>query len=280
MPAPTSPPTTEQLGAAWEALADGFDRYTTAQTMPLAGRILDRVDIGPDVRVLDVGAGAGAVAIPAAREGAEVVAVDIAPTMIERLDQRTQQEGLSNVAGRVMDAQALDLDDDSFDVAVSLNGVTMVPDLARALSEMVRVTRPGGRVVVAAFAPPQKAEFIGYFMGALKAAVPGFTGLPMDPPPLPFRLADPTVFVQALTDAGARDVQIDTTTWDMTFESASDYWDAITHSNPIAVQLTADLTTEQVAEVQQVLDGMFRERSDGKPGATLHTEVHIGAATA
>lgn len=279
MSAPMKPPTTDQLRATWDRVADGFDRFVTAQTITLADQLLDRAEIGPGVRVLDVGAGSGALTLPAARKGADVVAVDIAPTMLERLEARIEQEGLSGIEARLGDAQDLDLDDDSFDIAVSLNGVTMVPDLAGALQELARVTRPGGRVIVGAFSPPPDTEFIGWFMRALQVTVQGFT--PPSPDSLPpFRLADPDRFALALTAAGLKDVQVDTAAWEVEFDSAQHLWDMVVHSNPIAVQLTAGLDDDQVSEVQRVLDGMLRERSGGAPSAVLHGATNIGTGIA
>lgn len=275
----TQAPTTEQIRNSWDAIATRFDEFVTPESVVFGEEALRRADLRPGMRFLDVAAGTGALSIPAARQGAQVVATDIAPAMVERLNARAQADGLSNLKGVIMDGEALDLDDDTFDVAASQNGVSLFPDLEAGLSEMVRVTRPGGRVLIVAFGSLPKAEFITFFMGAMQAAIPGFTPLPMDPPPLPFQLADPAAFRRKLVDAGLVDVEVETVTWDMPFESATHFWDLFTSSNPIGAQLTANLTDEQAAAVRQVLDGMLRERSGGEPGAVLRTETNIGLGT-
>src|SRR5690606_27753167 len=142
-------------------------------------------------RVLDVAAGSGALSIPAARRGAQVLATDISQQMITLLQNRARAEGLVNLDARVMDGNAMDLPDNTFDVTVSQNGVSVFPDFVQGLSEMARVTRPGGRVVVVCFGPVQRAEFLTFFMAALTAVAPDFCGLPTNPPPLPFQIADP-----------------------------------------------------------------------------------------
>lgn len=275
----TQLPTAEQIRDAWDAIAPGFDDFVTPQAFRLGEDVLGRIDVRPGMRILDVAAGSGAVAIPAARQGVRVVAVDIAATMIERLRARADAEGLSNLEGRVMDGQALEVEDDSFDAAVSLNGVSLFPDLGGGLAELARVVKPGGRALVGAFGPPSTVEFLGFLIGALQAVVPGFAPPPMDPPPLPFQLADPNRLRRELAGAGLTGVTADVTTWDLHFESATHLWNTFTSGNPVWVRLIADLTQDQRAEVQRVLDGMFRERSGGGPQAQLHAEINIGIGT-
>lgn len=275
----TQAPTMGQLRDAWDALAPGYDDNVTPHNVRLGEQVLQRVDIGPGTRFLDVAAGSGALSIPAARRGADVLATDIAPTMVERLVGRARAEGLTNLTARAMDGQALDLDDDTFDVSASQHGVSLFPDLKGGLAELVRVTKRGGRTVIGAFGPIQQAEFLGFFLRAIQATVPDVTPPPMDPPPLPFQMSDPEVLRQRLVEAGLSDVAVETTTWDMEFDSAVHFWDMVTSSNPIGAQMVAGLTGGQRTDVQHVLDGMLRERSGGQPGAVLHATVNIGAGT-
>ncbi|GAB2496715.1 class I SAM-dependent methyltransferase [Nocardiopsis aegyptia] len=275
----TSTPDTAQVRDAWESIASGFDEYVTPDTLRLGERALDRVDVGPGTRFLDVAAGTGALALPAARRGADVVAVDIAPGMVDRLASRAAAEGLTSVEARAMDCHSLGFGDASFDVTASQNGVTMSPDLRSGLSEMVRVTRRGGTVLVVAFGALTRSEFLGVFVGAVGAVVPGFAGLPKDTPPPPFQLADPERFHQVLTDAGLTGTAVDTVVWDMPFGSGTDLWNEVTSSHPIGAGLVAGLDTEQRAAVRDVLDGVLRERAEGPGGAVLHAEVNIGRGT-
>ena len=178
-----------------------------------------------------------------------------------------------------MDAQALELEDDSFDVSASQLGVTVIPDLERGLGEMVRVTRPAGRVLIAALGPPQKAEFFGFFLAALKATVPGFTGPPADPPPLQFQVADPARFRARLAVAGLRDIAVEPVTVGLEFPSPAHLWGFLMNSNPVGRVLVAELTEEQRTGVREVLAGMLRERSSGNGGGVLTMDVNVGIAT-
>lgn len=273
-----TPPTTDQLSAAWESVADGFDRLLTPNTIEGGALLVEKVGITGDDRVLDVGAGSGAVALPAARRGARVDAVDVSPTMLQRLTERAAAEGLEHVAGHLMDARHLEFDDDTFTAALSLNGVTMFPEYVRGMAEMVRVTRPGGRIAVATLRPLD-TEFIAWVFGTVRAIVPGFE-LPLDPPPAPIVVADPEVFEQALVDAGVKEVEVGPGEMPVTFDSAQHLWGTFMASNPIAGQTVSGLDESQVAEAQEVLAGMLRERSGGQPGATLTVRLNIGVGTA
>jgi len=271
--------TPEQERTAWDGVATGYDEFVTPLVMPLAEDLLGRIDLNPGVSMLDVAAGTGALSLPAARLRAQVVATDIAPAMIERLEARARDEGLSNLEVRVMDALDLRLGEGNFDVSASQLGVTVIPDLTRGLSEMVRVTKPGGKVLIAAFGPPQKAEFLGLFIAALKATVPGFAGPPTGPPPPQFQVADPAVFRERLVDAGLTDISMETVTFGLQIPSATHLWGLLMNSNPMGRILVAGLTEQQREEVREVLAGMLRELSNGDRGAVLTIEVNIGLGT-
>ena len=125
--------------------------------------------------------GPGGLSLPAARLGAKVLATDWSPAMIERFEARIRDEGLSNAEGRVMDAHDLNIEDNTFDVTGSQFGVVLVQDLPLALREMVRVTKPGGRVLLITYGSPDEFETLQLFIAALQAVVPDFEGLPDDP---------------------------------------------------------------------------------------------------
>jgi ubiquinone/menaquinone biosynthesis C-methylase UbiE len=264
---------------AWDAIAEGYDRYVAPQEVDLATEALRLVGLEPGQRFLDVAAGTGGLSLPAARLGAQVLATDWSPAMIERFEERVREEGLRNAAGRVMDCHTLELPDDHFDVTGSQFGVMLVPEQPRALREMVRVTRPRGRVLVIAYGSPAKLEFLQIFISALKAVAPEFPGLPDDPPPLEFQVADPDVLRRRLTDAGLQDVRVERTAERPTFLSGQEMWDWVLYGNPIPGMLVADLTESQQARLRQVLDGMLRERAGANRRAVLTNAVNIGIGT-
>jgi ubiquinone/menaquinone biosynthesis C-methylase UbiE len=266
-------PARERIRSEWNAIAPRYDEFSTPMNQLFAEEALLLVDLRPGVRFLDVACGSGALAIPAARRGARVIAVDLAPAMIERLIARACAERLLAVTGRQMNGESLEFPDDTFDVTASQNGISLFPDLKAGLREAVRVTKPGGSVLIIAFGSPHRAEFIGFLLGALHAA--GFMP-PVNPPSLPFQLADPGQFSRELAEAGLTDVRVATTTWEMACRSADHLWNAGTASNPAAEGLAGRLTPEQQTEVKLIIDGMLRERSGGVSEAVLTNEMNIG----
>jgi ubiquinone/menaquinone biosynthesis C-methylase UbiE len=274
--------TTEEHAAppeAWDAIAEGYDRYVAPQEVDLANEALRFVGLEPGERFLDVAAGPGGLSLPAARLGARVLATDWSPTMIERFEARVREEGMSEAEGRVMDAHALDLPDDSFDVTGSQFGVMLMPDQPRALREMVRVTKPGGRVLVIAYGYPTEFEALQVFIGALRTVASEFPGLPDDPPPLEFQVSDPDVLRRRLIEAGLKDVRVERAAERPAFSSGQEMWDWVLHGNPIPGVLVADLTEHQQAGLRQVLDGMVRERAGANGRAVLANAVNIGVGT-
>ncbi len=263
---------------AWDVIAEGYDRYVAPQELDLATEALRLVGLQPGERFLDVAAGTGGLSLPAARLGANVLATDWSPAMIEQFDARVREEGLT-AEGRVMDCHALDLADDSFDVTGSQFGVMLVPDQAGALREMVRVTRPGGRVLVVAYGSPDELEFLQFFVSALKAVTPEFEGIPDDPPPLEFQVSDPRVLLQRMSEAGLKDVRVERATERPTFASGQEMWDWVMYGNPIPGMLVADLREDQRGTLRQVLDGMLRERAgaNGRTALTIAVNIGIGS---
>jgi ubiquinone/menaquinone biosynthesis C-methylase UbiE len=271
---------TSGTAAAWDRIAAGYDEFVTPTHLQLAAGALRRADLRPGMRLLDVAAGSGAVSLAAARLGAKVTAVDISPVMVERLKARALAEGF-DLTARVMDGTALDLEDDVFDMVASEFGVMLFPDLPRGLREMARVTRPGGRVVVVAFGSPAKVEFLDFFIRAIRVAVPGFTGLPMDPPPLPFQVADPETLRRQISNAGLTDVRVEQTSEETTYQSGKQLWDWVTNSNPIAGAILEKVNRngKQTAVIQQALDAIVHERAAGTGTAVLTSPINIGIGT-
>ena len=141
---------------------------------PGALEILARMQIVPGSRMLDVGCGAGQIAIPAARNGIEVTGVDIATNLIEHARTRAAEEGLS-IQFDEGDAEQLPYPDASYDTVVSLIGAMFAPRPERVAAELVRVCRPGGRIIMANWTP---TGFVGQMFKVMGKHLPPPVGVP------------------------------------------------------------------------------------------------------
>src|SRR6202795_400352 len=138
-----------------QALWEKGDFTRIAETMRESGEALVRdLGIGSGIKVLDLGCGDGTTALPAARLGADVLGVDIARNLVEAGNNRAKAEGLTNCTFQEGDASNLDgIDDDAFDIVVSIFGAMFAPKPFDVAKEMVRVTRTGGRIVMGNWIP-------------------------------------------------------------------------------------------------------------------------------
>lgn len=268
------------LAAEWDRIAPGYDRTNTPTQMWLGNEGLRRAGLRSGMRFLDVAAGSGALSIPAARMGAQVLAVDQSAAMLELLAARARSEGLE-IRTRVMDGHALELDDASFDVAGSQFGVMLFPDMRQGVREMARVVAPGGRVLMTAYGDPHQIDFLAFFVRALQAVRPDFDGPPPEPPPLPFQLQDPARLRQVLIDCSLQDVRVETVTEATGFRSGDELWDWIVCSNPLVESILDSLsvTSAERATVRKALQRLVDERAGGRQAATLTNPVNIGVGT-
>jgi SAM-dependent methyltransferase len=138
-----------------KALWEKGDFTRIAECMRESGEALvGTLGITSGLEVLDLGCGDGTTALPAARLGADVLGVDIASNLVEAGNARAQSLGLDNCKFQEGDASDLhELEDDSFDLVVSIFGAMFAPKPFDVAKEMVRVTRPGGRIVMGNWIP-------------------------------------------------------------------------------------------------------------------------------
>ena len=138
-----------------QALWEKGDFTRIAASMRDSGEaVVSSLRVTPGMRVLDLGCGDGTTALPIASLGAEVIGVDISRNLVEAGNRRAREAGLSNCRFQHGDATNLSgLADDTFDLAISMFGAMFAPKPFDVAKEMVRVTRPGGRIVMGNWIP-------------------------------------------------------------------------------------------------------------------------------
>ena len=148
--------------ALW-ALGD-YTSVATDVVAPLGPMLVQAIGIGAGDRVLDVAAGSGNVAIPAAKAGADVIASDLCPNLLERGRAIAEARGVS-LTWRAANAEALPFGNDEFDAVVSCIGVMFAPHHQDAADELVRVCRPGGVIGLISWTPE---GFVGQMFATMK----------------------------------------------------------------------------------------------------------------
>jgi SAM-dependent methyltransferase len=138
-----------------KALWEKGDFTRIADTMRASGEdLVHRLGVSAGLQVLDLGCGDGTTAIPSAQAGAHVRGIDIATNLVEAGTRRAEHLGLTNCSFEEGDASNLaDVDDEQFDLVVSVFGAMFAPRPLDTAAEMVRVTKPGGRIVMGNWIP-------------------------------------------------------------------------------------------------------------------------------
>jgi len=245
---------------------------------PATEIMLDLAKVDDGSRVLDVGAGAGDSTLMAAERvgpSGRVLATDISASMLKIAAELARKTGLSNVDTRVVDAQRLDLESDSFDAAVSRACLMLIPDYQQALTQIRRVLKPGGRFAAIVFSTPDRCPYLSiphaivFRVGRLTSPAPDRFG--------EFRLGAPGVLENAYRTAGFREVTVHTVPIRRRFPSLVDAMQYARGPLPLRelmVRLSEAEQEQAWAEIERAL-GQFV----GPNGYDSTCELLIGAGT-
>jgi len=195
----------QKTAAVFDTVAEGYDNEALRVFSFAADRLVELADIRPDMRVLDVAAGTGVVALAAAQRvpAGRVQAVDISQKMLDRLWRKVEVHGIRNIDAYDMDAHKLEFRPDYFDVVLCNFGLSFMPEMQTVVDQWARVLKPGGRVAFSAFMEAPFQPQTGLFVQRLEQA-----GVDLGGDHTGFdRLADPAVGEALLTAAGFHNIQ-------------------------------------------------------------------------
>ena len=240
-----------RLAGMWGAVAGGWAQhaeYADARGAQSAGRMLDLAEVGTGDRVLELACGPGGLGLAAAERvgpGGEVVLTDVAEQMTAIAAARAAELGLGNVAFRRLDLEDIDEPDASYDVVLCREGLMFALQPARAVAEIRRVLRPGGRVAIAVWAARERNPWLGLVMDVVSEQ----TGAPVPPPgiPGPFALGEAGELRRLLDKAGLTDVQVGELSVPLRTASFDEWW---ARTSALAGPLSAILPSLPEAAVQ------------------------------
>jgi SAM-dependent methyltransferase len=253
-----------------KALWEKGDFTRIAASMRESGeKLVADLGITPGMNVLDLGCGDGTTALPAAKLGADVLGVDIASNLIAAGNRRAHAEGLTNLRFQEGDASNLeDLSDDSFDLTVSIFGAMFAPKPFDVAKEMVRVTRPGGRIVMGNWIPNDPT---------LVAQILKISSAYSPPPPegfvSPMAWGVENDVIERFTAAGvpAENISFTRDTYRFTFPGppADLVAEFRSYYGPTMNAFEAAETNGRTDELQEELVGLFNAQNDSpNPGTT------------
>jgi SAM-dependent methyltransferase len=246
----------------WDEMAPGWEQrreWLLSFTAAVNEWLVDRVDPQPGATILDIAAGTGDLGFAAASrvgDEGEVLCTDFSAEMLDAARRNGERLGLDNVDYRVLDAERMELDDDSVDGAFCRWGYMLMAVPAAALRETRRVLRDGGRLGFAVWQTPDRNPW---------AAIPGMTlvergHMPAPEPGAPgiFALGERDRVVELVTGAGFGEPQVEELTFEWRY-GPDDLWDTLTSlAGPLARVIKALPTDEQ-----QATRAAIEERMEG-----------------
>jgi SAM-dependent methyltransferase len=203
-----------------------------------------------------------------------VVVSDISAEMSEIAAARASASGLDNVTARVLELEAIDEPDASYDVALCREGLMFAPEPQRAADEIARVLRPGGRVALAVWGPRARNPWLGIVLDAVSAEL----GAPVPPPgiPGPFSLEDRDRLAALLRGAGLTDVAVEEQEMAMGAESFDAWW---TRTCALAGPLSRILDALDEDKVAAVRERARAAVAELQPGGDTSREIVLGGVT-
>ena len=257
----------EQSRANWGRIAPGWE-HRREWMMAITGRVNDwlaqKADPQPGQTILEVAAGTGDLGLKLAeRVGDEgrVISTDFAPEMVDVARRQGEARDLTNVEYRVLDAERMDLDDDSVDGAVCRWGYMLMADPAAALRETRRTLRGGGPLAFAVWRTADRNPW---------AAVPGMTLVQRGhmPPPEPgapgiFAMGEPDRVRELVAAAGFGEPELEEIAFEFRYADADDLWDALVSlAGPLSEAVEALPDEERQATRAAIMDNVAPYRNE------------------
>lgn len=265
----------DQIPEKWGDIASAYGEAFETLTSQFADQVILQLSPRNGESVLDVAAGTGAFSLAAAKLGADVLATDFAEGMVNHIQGRIDDALIHNIKTRVMDGQALDVDDASYDMSVSIVGLIFFPDIDKGFAELKRVLKPGGRCAVVCWDHPENFDMMKLLKQSVETAVPDFA-MPTQTP-VWARLVGEQALEEKFQQAGFSEIDISTIDGLLTLDSVEDFWSVFIASSPPMISLFAALGEENTKRAGEIFVKLATNNGE-KEVVTLASKACIGIA--
>jgi ubiquinone/menaquinone biosynthesis C-methylase UbiE len=219
-----------KASASWKK----WDRIRMEWHGPVGKKIIELANIKPTDIVLDIATGAGEPGLSAAPFAKEVKGIDISSDMVDAANEFAKLRDVKNYSARLYDGKHFPFSDESFDAAISRNGIIFFPDLNETMKEVLRVLKPGGRFVFSGWGPPENNDS-SVIIRKIVTDILQQELTPLDAPG-PFRFSKKGFIHTMLSDAGFRDVNEIDLRRTVKFDSAEHYWQYISQTQMLVIE--------------------------------------------
>jgi ubiquinone/menaquinone biosynthesis C-methylase UbiE len=265
----------DQIPEKWGDIASAYGDAFEQLTSQFAQDVISRLSPSTGESVLDVAAGTGSFSLAAAKLGADVLATDFAAGMVEHMQKRIDKELIHNIKAAVMDGQALDVADASYDISVSIVGLIFFPDIDKGFAELRRVLKPGGRCAVVCWDHPENFDMMKLLKRSIEIAVPEFE-MPAQTP-VWARMVGEQALEEKFKQAGFSKVDVNTIDGLLTLDSVADFWSVFIASSPPMISLFAALGKENAERAGKVFVELATDNQQ-KHIVTLASKACVGVA--